>query len=388
MSSHRITPSDRPFRIPALALAVLSGAAASPLWAACETSTAVTLNATYRGNGDEPLKVTTGGGGILTLDVSSAADSVQPKVTFLGTSCTTPAGEGEDWDFVRETPAWIALAIYGADTYFFEVEPQNSQETLDDFKLRAAWIADPTTPDENNSLAADATDTCSAGSTALSQYDFDQNRFVTTGENIEEWDDDVMRLVATAPGVVLIDIIDAESESVAVTLYEDDTCSAAAELAQANLTAASGRLAAVVHAADHSLKVEPYQSADGDYEVATRLFAPCGLGETDDHGDASMCSTAIVFEGHADGELDNASDDDEDWFNFVLAAQETVEIESTGSTDTRGSLYDGSGQLLETDDDDGDGSNFFISRTLGAGRYFVRVEGAEGEYGVEASVAP
>ena len=376
-----------------LALVLVTAlAGASAAWADCETATAVTVNDTYHSSGSELLKVTLAGSGILTLDVSSpAAAAVQPMITFLGTSCTTPTGEGSDFDFVQETPAWLALLVSTATTYYFEVEPQGSQQTLADFKLIAGWVAESTTPDEENALPSDATDTCNASSTPLSENAFDHSRFVTTAENIEQSDDDIMRIAATVPGVMLVDIVDAESEAVTATLFEDDSCAAAAQLGEAALTPTSGRLTAVVHSADHSLKVVPYQSADGAYEVAVRLFTPCGLGDVDDHGDTAMCATPIAVDGSDSGELANADDDDEDYFSFVLGSQQTIDIESTGGTDTYGSLYDAAGQRLDADDDGGTGDNFLISHTLGAGRYSVRVEGAggaEGSYGIEVSAVP
>ena len=88
-------------------------------------------------------------------------------------------------------------------------------------------------------------------------------------------------------------------------------------------------------------------------------------------------ATATGLGGSPGGQIDEEGD--EDWFTFALAAQTTVEIETTGATDTYGSLYDAAGQRLEIDDDDGAGANFRIARTLGAGRYYVRVERGSGE---------
>ena len=294
---------------------------------------------------------------------------------------------------MQETPAWLAILASTATTYYFEVEPQGSQQTLADFKLVAGWVADPTTPDEDNELTSDATDTCDGSSTPLSEDPFDQNRFVTTRESIEQSDDDILRIHAGVPGVMVIDMVDAESESVTATLYEDDACATAAELGETALTPTSGRLATVVYSTDHSLKVEPYESADGAYQVAVRLFTPCDLVGADDHSDAALCATPIAVDGSDSGELsDGGSDnDDEDWFTVVLDSQQTIDIESTGATDTYGSLYDAAGQRLDADDDGGSGDNFLISHTLGAGRYFVRVEGAggaEGSYGIEVSTVP
>ena len=64
---------------------------------------------------------------------------------------------------------------------------------------------------------------------------------------------------------------------------------------------------------------------------------------------------------------------------------------STGVTDTAAVLEDAHGRLLDADDDDGAGTNFFIRERVRPGVYYVRVQGyygrdgryrffAEGEY--------
>jgi Bacterial pre-peptidase C-terminal domain len=377
----------------ASAILVVATAGAPRAAATCGSATQVTLNTTYRASGSAPLKVTLGGPGVLTLYVSTAGGSPEPKMTFLGTDCVSPSGEGSVFDYVEHTPGWLTVEVYSSDTLFFNVAPKNPLQTLGDFKLRASWVSAPSTPDEDNTLTSDATGSCSSSSTPLSAYAFDENRFVTTHENIDQWDDDIMRLASTAPGVVIADIIDPTSQSVTAALYEDDACSAGAKLAQADLTPSSGRLAAVVHAPHHLLALTAYDGADGAYEVAVQLYTFCDLGETDDHADDPLCATAIDLDGHDDGDIDDggSNDDDEDFFTFVLTAGTTVDIESSGDLDTFGSLYDESGALLETDDDDGTGDNFFIERTLAAGRYYVRVEGVDGaedSYGLEVTTAP
>jgi Bacterial pre-peptidase C-terminal domain len=371
---------------------VLILAAALPLWAECETATAVTLNATYRSSGDELLKVTAASTGVLTFDVASpAAAAGQPKVTFLGTSCTTPTGEGTSFTFIQETPAWLTLDVASAGTYYLEVEPQDPQQTLGDFKLLTGWAASPTTLEEESGLTAIISGPCTSPINLRGGGSFEQSRFVIAPDAIDQWDDDIMRITASTPGVVAIDVVNPESDPVTATIFGDDECAAAAQLGEATLTPSSTRLAATMYSSDHTLKLVPADPESTVYEVAVHVYPLCGLGETDDHGDTALCATAIEVDGSDDGEIDNADEDDEDFFTFAVASQQSIEIESTGGTDTYGSLYDASGQRLESDDDGGTDSNFRISRTLGAGRYFIRVEGAggaEGSYGIEVSVAP
>ena len=61
---------------------------------------------------------------------------MQPTITFYGTDCTNPStGEGSAYDVVEEAPLWLALDVHDAETYYFTIEPQDSQQTLSDFKL-------------------------------------------------------------------------------------------------------------------------------------------------------------------------------------------------------------------------------------------------------------
>ena len=64
-----------------------------------------------------------------------------------------------------------------------------------------------------------------------------------------------------------------------------------------------------------------------------------------------------------------------DWYSFTLASPSAVTIETTGSTDTVGRLYNSAGIRLETDDNGGTGNNFWIERDLVAGTYYIRVAG-------------
>ena len=111
----------------------------------------------------------------------------------------------------------------------------------------------------------------------------------------------------------------------------------------------------------------------------------CRGEAVDDHGDIPHCATGLDVRKAVAGSLDNAHGDDHDYFTFEVYAPVRVQVESFGDADTLGGLYDARGRRLAVDDDGGTGGNFRIRALLGAGRYFVRVEGAEaaeGEYRV------
>jgi hypothetical protein len=376
-------PTDRARFHPLLAaFAAWAFLAASAPAAAesCAGATALNYNETHQGSGTELLALTLPSTGVLTLDVSSPAPDVQPKIDFLGTTthCGGAAGEGTAFDYVRQSPKWLALDVHAASstTYYLRVAPQDSKQSLGDFKLRVAWVADPASPTEQTDLSPDATNACNASSSPLSESDLELTGLIVVKDAVDQWDEDIMQLTAGVPGVLVVDHHDPGGPDLQATLYRGLTCSAAVDLGSV-LSSASGRIAAAVHPGDYSLRLVPYDLASGDYEVAVRFYAPCGLVETDDHRDSPLCATAIGLGGGQNGQIDGA--DDEDWFTVVLAAQSSVEIETTGDVDTYGSLYDAAGQRLEIDDDDGTDGNFRIARTLGPGRYYVRVERASGE---------
>ena len=92
--------------------------------------------------------------------------------------------------------------------------------------------------------------------------------------------------------------------------------------------------------------------------------------QTDDHGDDRASATRVELPSETAGEIDPG--DDEDWFRFEVAASGGVTVETTGSLDTVGALYDADGNEL-TANDDSSTRNFLIERTLDAGIYYVRV---------------
>lgn len=80
------------------------------------------------------------------------------------------------------------------------------------------------------------------------------------------------------------------------------------------------------------------------------------------------------------------------WFKFVPTQTDTYSIYSTGSVDTYGSLYQGATSHLQSDDDNGSGTNFLIQRTFYANTtYYIRVRGyastTSGSYSLKISRA-
>ena len=89
----------------------------------------------------------------------------------------------------------------------------------------------------------------------------------------------------------------------------------------------------------------------------------------DDHGNDSSSATAVDIPSTTAGTLDAG---DQDFFRIDIGEAGSLTLESSGSTDTYGILYDGDGTELARDDDGGTGQNFRISRdSLQPGTYHL-----------------
>lgn len=76
---------------------------------------------------------------------------------------------------------------------------------------------------------------------------------------------------------------------------------------------------------------------------------------------------------------------DTDVFRIDLQGSASLEVRTSGPTDTRGELLDATGARLISDDDSGPGGhNFLVRADLGAGIYYVAVSGEPGDYAVAA----
>ncbi len=120
---------------------------------------------------------------------------------------------------------------------------------------------------------------------------------------------------------------------------------------------------------------------DDDLQVAMQKL--CQQLKIDDHGDTFACATLLGPQPKETGTILNSWGDDQDFFLFMLTETHTIQIATTGPTDTFGTLYDRHGHRLAMGDSGGSGDNFRIVKTLSPGYYFVRVEGsraAEGPY--------
>ena len=110
-----------------------------------------------------------------------------------------------------------------------------------------------------------------------------------------------------------------------------------------------------------------------DIEGIRAIYDDSSGGLGDDHGDTRQEATEVDLPSATPGSLEETGD--EDWFQFTVPQAGTLTVETTGSTDTDGTLYSASGRFLTSDYDSGSGDNFHIRREVSAGTHYVRVRG-------------
>jgi hypothetical protein len=148
------------------------------------------------------------------------------------------------------------------------------------------------------------------------------------------------------------------------------------------------------------------QLSQGTYFIRVNHYSTSGTGnyslrisfvadpiQTDDHGNSPSSATSINIasnSGSRAGKIEEARD--EDYFRIIVPTGGDLAIESQGSTDVYGHLYDSSENELTRDDDSGSGYNFSMERTVSPGTYYIRVRhwssSGTGPYSVNVSFTP
>jgi hypothetical protein len=202
--------------------------------------------------------------------------------------------------------------------------------------------------------------------------------------DVDQWDDDVLNITTTSPGVILIET---EGTDVAGSDADESLCASGSRDLGAWFASGSGRHSRSVQPGTYQITLDPHGAVTASYRLRVRMFDTCGGPSGDDHGDSAGCATRLCLGAAAeDGEIGSYTVPDEDFFTFYLASAQTVTVESTGLTDVQAELYDENGGHLASDDDSGTGANFLLVESLPAGRYFLRLLGtasATGGYTVE-----
>lgn len=202
--------------------------------------------------------------------------------------------------------------------------------------------------------------------------------------DVDEWDDDVLNITTTSPGVILIE---AEGTDVAGSDADESLCASGSRDLGSWFASTPGRHSHPVQPGTYQITLDPHGAVTASYRLRVRMFDTCGGASGDDHGDSAGCATRLcVGSAATSGAIGSYTLPDEDFFTFYIPSAQTVTVESTGLTDVRAELYDENGGHVASDDDSGTGGNFLLVESLPAGRYFVRLLGAAsatGGYTVE-----
>ena len=136
------------------------------------------------------------------------------------------------------------------------------------------------------------------------------------------------------------------------------------------------RASASVGAGTYYVKVRGYSgSTAGDYQLHVTFAASGEPPDGDDHGNTRSAATRVATGSTTAGTLTAG---DVDYFAVTVSQSGTLTVNTSGSTDTHGTLENASGGTLATDDDGGSGSNFRVSASVGAGTHYVKVRGYSG----------
>jgi hypothetical protein len=105
--------------------------------------------------------------------------------------------------------------------------------------------------------------------------------------------------------------------------------------------------------------------------VLTKTFnITVAFDPMDDHGYNFATASDITVGTPMSGNYDYSYD--YDYYKFTAGATGNYTVRSISGMDTYGYLYDENGNLIESDDDDGEGANFMITRDLQEGHiYYV-----------------
>ena len=97
----------------------------------------------------------------------------------------------------------------------------------------------------------------------------------------------------------------------------------------------------------------------------------------DDHGNTAEEATRVGLDSTTAGVLERGGD--VDYFRVTVTQAGTLTIETSGTTDTKGSLLRATGTTLAENDDAGAGDNFRIVQQVAVGTYYVAVRGYDAD---------
>ena len=322
---------------------------------AAPSSTAGTLTA-----GDvDYFAVTVSQAGTLTVNTSGGTDTHGTLENATGGTLATDDDGGSGSNFE------VSAAV-GAGTYYVKVRGY-SGSTTGDYQLHVAFTPSGTPPgppddgDDHGDTRSTATSVAAPSSTAGTLTAGDVDYFAVTVSQAGT-------LTANTSGAT--DTHGTLENAAGGTLAADDDGGSGSNF----------EVSAAVGAGTYYVKVRGYSgSTTGDYQLHV-AFTPSGTppgppDDGDDHGDTRSTATSVAAPSSTAGTLTAG---DVDYFAVTVSQAGTLTANTSGATDTHGTLENAAGGTLAADDDGGSGSNFEVSAAVGAGTYYVKVRGYSG----------
>ena len=125
---------------------------------------------------------------------------------------------------------------------------------------------------------------------------------------------------------------------------------------------------------DYIILVKGYSETTGDYKLFIKFQAPLAQDGFEPNNNQNG-ARVIQLTGNTttiNATIDNKND--VDWYKITTTSgNPTYTIYTEGTLDTFIEFYDGEGNLITKDDDNGDGTNASITGTLNRGTYLIRV---------------
>ena len=116
-----------------------------------------------------------------------------------------------------------------------------------------------------------------------------------------------------------------------------------------------------------------HSNRDDNWEIYVMELREAGSGGTPfDDGDSPSSATPLSVGESIEGELLAG---DIDYFRVSVSSAGRLVASTTGSTDTYGYIEDGSGNVLDENDNGGEGRNFRVSAAVEPGTFYIRVRG-------------
>ena len=127
------------------------------------------------------------------------------------------------------------------------------------------------------------------------------------------------------------------------------------------------------------LQDNPLSRTAASVDIPALVDRGVAVGFADDHANRRSGATLLALDGKRSGWIHREAD--QDYFRLDVAASTDVAIFTNSDVDLLGTISDGRGVSLVTDDDGGADANFFMRTSLAPGDYYVNVDGYEDAVG-------